>query len=99
MEQRQWIDIEIQESKDPHCFQVSIFITRLLRHNDQVNREDVGAHYDQVIEECKNKLSDDTGYWSDEMSSNSPIFRIGQFTNGYQFWQKVEDRRKSFNIA
>ena len=28
----QWIDSEIQESKDPHCFQVSKFITRLLRH-------------------------------------------------------------------
>ena len=28
MEQRQLIDIEILESKDPHCFQVSKFITR-----------------------------------------------------------------------
>ena len=28
VEQRQWIDIEIQDSKDPHCFQVSKFITR-----------------------------------------------------------------------
>ena len=28
MEKRQRIDIEIQESKDPHCFQVSKFITR-----------------------------------------------------------------------
>ena len=26
VEQRQWIDIEMQESKDPHCFQVSKFI-------------------------------------------------------------------------
>ena len=54
MEQRQWIDIEIQESKDPHCFQVSKFTTRFLRHNKQVNREeDGGVHYDQVIEEYK----------------------------------------------
>ena len=68
MEQRQWIDIEIQESKDPHCFQVSKFSTRLLRHSKQVHlEEDAGVHYDHVIEECKKKLSDDTGYWSDEM--------------------------------
>ena len=42
-EQRQWIDIEIQESKDPHCFQVSKFITRLLRHSKQDNREEDGG--------------------------------------------------------
>ena len=41
--------------------------TRLLRHSKQVRREeDGGVHYDQVIEECKKKSSDDTGYWSDE---------------------------------
>ena len=40
IEQRQWIDIETQESKD-HCyFQVSKFITRLLRHSQQVHLED-----------------------------------------------------------
>ena len=68
MKQRQWIDIEIQDSKDPHCFQVSKFISRLLRHSQQVRREeDVGVRYDQVFEECKKRLSHDTGYWSDEM--------------------------------
>ena len=35
MGQRQWIDIEIQESKDPHCFQVSKFITHC---SDTVNK-------------------------------------------------------------
>ena len=100
VEGRQWIVIEIQESKDPHCFQVSKFITRLLRHSKQVNREeDGGVYHDQVIDECKKKLSDDTGYWSDEMKKHSPMLRSGQRTNGYQFWQKVEDRRKGFNIA
>ena len=29
----------------------------------------------------------------------SSMLRIGQLTNGYQFWQRVEDRRKGFNIA
>ena len=54
--QRKWIDIEKQESKDPYCFQVSKFITRLQRHSQKVHREDDGAvHYDQVIVECKKK--------------------------------------------
>ena len=35
VEQRQWIDIETQESNDPYCFQVSKFITRLLRHSQK----------------------------------------------------------------
>ena len=39
IEQRQWIDIETQESKDPCCFQVSKFITRFLRHSQKVYRE------------------------------------------------------------
>ena len=57
IEQRQWIDIEIQKSKNPHCFQVSKFTTRLLRHSQQVYREeDGGVHNDQVIDECKKVL-------------------------------------------
>ena len=68
IKQRPWIDIETQESKDPYCFQVSKFINRLLRHSKQVYREeDGGVHYDQVIDECKKKQSDNTGYWSDDM--------------------------------
>ena len=68
MEQRQWIDIEIQESKDLYCFQVSKFFTRLLRHSQKVDREeDAAVHYDQIIDEWKKKLSDVTRYWSDEM--------------------------------
>ena len=64
--QRQWIDIETQESNDPYCFQVSKFITRLLRHREA----DGAVHCDQVIDECKKRQSDSTGYWSDEMKKN-----------------------------
>ena len=39
----------------------------------------------------------DTG--QSKWRSNSPMLSIGQLTNGYQFWRKVEDRRKGFNIA
>ena len=31
--------------------------------------------------------------------SNSPMLRFGQLTNGYQFWRKVEDRRKKFQYC
>ena len=76
IEQRQWIDIGTRESNDPYCFQVSKFITRFLRHSQEANREeDGGVHDDQVIVECKKKLSDDTRYWSDEMKqqlANAP---------------------------
>ena len=52
--QKKWMEIETQESNDPHCFHMSKFITRLLRHSQKVRREDDGAdHYDQVIDECK----------------------------------------------
>ena len=51
MEQRQWIDIEIQESNDPLCFQMSKFITRLLRQ--KVREEDARVHYDQIVDECR----------------------------------------------
>ena len=56
---RKWIDTETQESNDLYSFQVSKFITRLLRHSQEVYREVDGAvHYDQVIDECKKKQSD-----------------------------------------
>ena len=52
--QRKWIDIGTQESNDPYCFQVSKFITRLLRHSQEVHRVADGAvHYNQVVDECK----------------------------------------------
>ena len=48
----QWIDIETQESNAPYCFQVSKFITRILRYSQEVYREADGAgHYDHVIDE------------------------------------------------
>ena len=74
------IDIETQESYDPYCFQVSKFITRLLRHSQKVHREDDGAvHYDQVIDECKKKQYDYTEYWSVERKKefvNAPHWPI-----------------------
>ena len=74
------IDIETQESNDPCCFQVSKFITRLIRHSQKVYREADGAvHHDQGIDECKKRQSDNTGYWSDEMKKhfvNAPHWSI-----------------------
>ena len=50
------------------------------RHSQEVYREADGAvHHDQVIDECKKKQSDNTGYWSDEMKKefvNAPHWSI-----------------------
>ena len=59
------------ESKNPHCFQVSKFLTRLLRHSQQVYREEDGrVHYDQLIDEWNKKQSDNTGNWSEEVKKH-----------------------------
>ena len=83
IEQRQWIDIETQESSDPYCFEMSKFITRFLRHSQKVYREADGAfHYDQVIGECKKKQSDNTECWSDGMKKdfiNAPYWSIEEW--------------------
>ena len=100
MKQRQWIDIEIQESKDLHCFQESKFIDRLLRHSKQVRRERMEeSTTTKLLKKTRKSYQtiQDTG--QTKWRSNSLLLRIGHLNNGYQFWQKVEDRRKGSNIA
>ena len=108
MEKRQRIDIEIQESKDPHCFQVSKFITRLLRHSKQVCREeDGGVNYDLIIDECKKKSLEDPGHWSDEMKKQfahaphwpiekwiSVLAKVGGQKKRFQYCLNPNDPRK-----
>ena len=98
IEQRLWIDIEILESKGPYCFQVSKFITRLLRHSQQVFREG-RVQYDQAIDECKKNKQMIQNIGQTRCRSTSSMLRFGQLTIGYQFWQKVEDKRKGFIFA
>ena len=90
---KKWIDIETQESNDPCCFQVSKFIIRLRGHSQKDNREeDAGVRYDQVIDECNKKVSEDTGYWSDEMMkqfANAPYWAIDK-------WISVGGQKKRF---
>ena len=52
MEQRKWIDIVVQRSKDPYCFRISKLITQLLRHKE-VGREEVGVPCDRTVEEMQ----------------------------------------------
>ena len=78
------LTLKYRNPKDHYCFQVSKFITRLLRHSQKVYREeDGGVHCDQVIDECKTMQSDNTGYWSDEMKKhfvNAPHWSIEKWT-------------------
>ena len=64
IEQRQWIDIETQESKDPYCFQVSKFITRLLRHCQIVNREGLVDNTERWLVESREFVN--ATHWSIE---------------------------------
>ena len=66
MAQRKWIDIEGKRSKDPYCFQMSKFITQVLRHKEAGPEGDAGFPCDRIDEKCKEVLSEDSRYWSDE---------------------------------
>ena len=53
----------------------------------------------KLLMNARKRQSDNSGDWSDAMKKdfvNAPHWSI---QNGYQFWQKVEDKRKGFNIA
>ena len=67
MKDRRWIDIEVQKSKDQSCFQMSKFITDLLRHGQVGREEDAGVPLARIIEKCKEKLSKDSRYWPNEV--------------------------------
>ena len=60
-------DIEVQRSKDPDCFQMSKFITQLLRHKEVGRKENARVPHDRIVEKCMEILPDDSRYWSDEI--------------------------------
>ena len=64
-----WIDMK--RSKDPYCFMMSKFITQLLRHKEVGREEDARVLYDRIVEKCKEVLSEDSRYWSDEEKPKS----------------------------
>ena len=71
------------KDRNPRIFVVLIVKNASLDFFDtvkQVDREeDGGVHHDQVIDECKKKQPDNTGYWSDEMQKhfvNAPHWSI-----------------------
>ena len=69
MEDRRWIDIEVQHSKDQSCYQMSKFITNLLRHR-RWSGKDAGVPYVKIIEQCKEKLSKDSRYLPNEVKED-----------------------------
>ena len=50
--QRRWIDIEVQNSEDPYCFQLSTFITNLLRHKTKLDEKEMPEFL--IVELLKN---------------------------------------------
>ena len=63
IKERKWIDFAVQNSKIQSYFQMSKFITNLLRHQDIGREEDAAVPYERIIEECKEKLSGESRYW------------------------------------
>ena len=49
---------------------MSQFIGQLLRHKEVGREEDDGVPYDQIVDKCKEVLSEDSRYWSDETKEN-----------------------------
>ena len=77
MEQRKWIDIEVKRSMDPYCFQMSKFFTQLLRHKEVGREEDAEVPDDRIVEKCKEVLSEDSRYWSDEITEKLSMAPYG----------------------
>ena len=70
MQERRWIDTEVQKSKDQSCYQMSKFITDLLRHNEIGREQDAGVPYDRIVEKYKENLSKDSRYWPNEVKQH-----------------------------
>ena len=47
---------------------MSKFMTQLLRHKEVGREEDAGVPYCRIVDKCKEVLSDDSRYWSDEIN-------------------------------
>ena len=54
--QRKWSDIEVQRSRDHYCFQMSKFVTQLLRHREVGREEDARVLHDRNVEKSKEVL-------------------------------------------
>ena len=91
--QRQWIDIETQESNGA-CFFKCQNSSLVYCDSQEVYREANGAvHYDQVIDECKKKQCDNTEYWSHEMKKdfvNAPHWSMDLDISSGQGWRTKE---------
>ena len=70
--------------KENGCFEVSKFMTRTLRHDSLIPREDGAVRFDYLIEGLKDFLS---------------VPCDGQSKLGWILWQKEEEGRKGFNTA
>ena len=70
MKDGRWIFIEVQKSKDQFRYQMSKFISNLLRHGEVGREEDAGVPCDRIIEKCKKILSKDSRHWTNEVKQD-----------------------------
>ena len=76
---------------------MSKFITNS-RHKNVRREGDAGVPHSRSIEECKEVLSEESKYWTEETRQRlltAPYWSA----NKWKFWQKVAEIRKSFNMV
>ena len=70
MKDRRWIDIEVQKYKDHCCFLMSKFFTQLTSTQGSWSRRRCWSSICLFVETCKEKLSKDSRYWSNEVKQH-----------------------------
>ena len=77
--QRRWIDSEVQHSKDPFCFQMSKFITNLLRHKNVGREGDAGV---ELLKNARKSYQKIRNIGRKKQERGSSRRRAGQRTSG-----------------
>ena len=99
MKDRRWIDIEVQKSKDQSYYQMSKFITNLLRHREVGREEDAGVPDDRINEKCKEKQSKDSRYWPKEVKQDLKMAAHWSAQKWIDVLAKGGGQKKSFQFC
>ena len=78
---------------------MSKFVTRSLRHREVGREEDAGVPYDKIIEKCKEKLSTDARYWSNEVKQDLKMTPYWSAENRVKFLSKGGGQKKRFQYC
>ena len=77
---------------------LSKFIAQLLRHKEVGREEDAGVPYIRIVDKCKEVVSEDSRYWSDEIKEKLSMapWSADKWIDAVQTWWTEE---KGFNTV